>query len=78
MERIEKYSRNEIRFNLLAVIENRMDILSKDLEKANSEKATLKAKLDAGDTMEVDGQAKVESAEDLRKGLELVENTITR
>ena len=57
-ERIDKYAQNEIRFNLMAVIKNRREVLLEELEVLNVRRATLEdglGKREAGPAeMEVD------------------------
>lgn len=45
-QRIEKYSRSEIRFNLMAVIRERKKVYAEEIEKLNLEKVQLQNKLD--------------------------------
>ena len=51
MKRIEQYSQNEIRFNLLALIKNKMDVYKQKLSDLEAKKAAL------GGDMDVDGES---------------------
>lgn len=44
--RIEQYAKNEIRFNLMAIIKNRADVLQKQIEEAEQKKASLLGSLE--------------------------------
>ncbi|QDZ21456.1 ubiquitin carboxyl-terminal hydrolase [Chloropicon primus] len=51
MKRIEQYSQNEIRFNLLALIKNKMDVYKSQMADLEAQKAALAGD---GDAMQVD------------------------
>ena len=58
LKRIEQYSQNEIRFNLLALIKNKMDVCKAKIEELEKQKAALEVGggqgQDDGNNMEVD------------------------
>ena len=73
-ERIEKYSKNEIRFNLMAVIKNKKDLAEEQLAQYSEMKSALEAKL-RGEGMDVEGE-EMRSESELRGQLNEVESKI--
>ncbi|KAK9904206.1 hypothetical protein WJX75_006748 [Coccomyxa subellipsoidea] len=72
--RIERYAQSEIRFNLMAVIGNRTDVLGQELASLEARRAAMLSTSNKdGDQMEVDG-----TSEDSSQELASVESEIVR
>eukprot|EP00246_Nothoceros_aenigmaticus_P002453 TRINITY_DN13323_c0_g2_i1.p1 TRINITY_DN13323_c0_g2~~TRINITY_DN13323_c0_g2_i1.p1 ORF type:complete len:334 (+),score=69.72 TRINITY_DN13323_c0_g2_i1:114-1115(+) len=67
-ERIEKYAKSEIRFNLMAVIKNRKDIYTTRVAELENQRAHMLGEVKREDAMDIDSAA-ISSVGDLRYSL---------
>lgn len=75
-ERIEKYSKSEIRFNLMAIIKNRKDMYNEEIDELENQRARIWDRLQSKNDDRMDVDYGPSSVENLRAALSDVESEI--
>jgi len=77
MKRIEKYSRSEIRFNLMAIIKNRRSVFRENIQKLEASKKQIQTLMENPNSMEVDSSSDLpKTAEDSQIRLHIIDEEI--